>query len=148
MLKETIGMLLLTVGGASVILYHLSEAIRGLDSERWPTTNGTVIASEISDFSYETTTYFANIKYEYIVESEKFSSSKIAFFDDFAYSFKTVAEGFLSRYRVGTQVTVYYHPTKPELSVLRPGCSPNLSSLMFFGVGLLFFYMGISWLIG
>ena len=147
MSKETIGLLLLTVGGAIATLYYLREAIRGLDSKRWPSTNGTVIASEISSVFYETVTYFPNIKYEYVLESEKYSSRKIAFLNDFSsIGLEPMSNTF--QYPVGTHVKVYYHPNKPELSVLSPGFSPNLWVLLRFGIGLLFFILGLSELIG
>lgn len=148
MSKETIGLLLLTVGGAIATLYYLREAIRGLGSKRWPTTNGTVIASEISSVYYETVTYFAKIKYEYILESEKCSSSKIAFLDDFSSISESGPIRNSYQYPAGTQVKVYYHPYKPELSVLRPGLSPNLWVLVRFVIGLFFFIHGLSELIG
>jgi hypothetical protein len=147
MSKETIGFLLLTVGGATATLYYVREAILGWNSKWWPITNGTVITSDVSSVYYETVTFFRHIKYEYIVESEKFSSSKVAFWDDSSSISERGAKGILYWYKVGTQVKVYYHPNKPELSVLKPGLSPSPMVLIRFGLGLLFFFVGLSNLI-
>ena len=147
--SDLIANILFTIGGAAVTFYYIREAIRGLDSKRWPTANGTVIASDMSNVYYDTVTYFPHIKYEYIFESEKFSSSKLAFGTDLGLMSKKRTEQFLLTYKVGTVVKVYYHPKNPKLSVLRPGLSPNLLSLLIGGgIGLLFLISGISKLIG
>ncbi len=145
---ESVLYILFTIGGATTTLYFLREAKRGLDSESWPSTNGTVISSKISSGYYETEYHSPENKYEYTVMSQKFSNNKLAFFNDFGSSSKRGPERIRHSYRVRTQVKVYYHPSKPELSVLIPGLSPNLWSLLFFGIGLLLFIIGLYELIG
>ncbi len=147
--SESIFLILITFGGAAIIFYFIREAGRGLDSMRWPNTEGIVISSKISSGYYDNTEWHSpEIKYEFSVESKKYTNIKFAFLNDFGSAFKKGPEQFIIRFKVGTVVTVYYHPKNPKLSVLRPGFSPNLLSLLVLGIGLLLFISGISKVIG
>jgi hypothetical protein len=118
------------LGGSAYILYFLRNAMRGFVSNKWPTTVGQVNTSHLSTERYMDgpLSYTPEFGYEYIVAKEKYSSKRIGFLNDYSSSFffgKSGAESIINRNPIGTKIIVYYHPNKPQLSVLVPGFRPS-----------------------
>lgn len=146
-----IGFILSFVIGGAVAFLALRDAKRGLDSRRWPTTSGTVMTSRVtvsrsqdSDGS-SSTTYGAKVAFQYEVEGEVYVGDTRSFADYRSGSSRR-AHRITDQYPEGSQVTVYYHPRRPHLSVLEPGI--NWSTFLIAGVSLAFTVFGILGILG
>ena len=143
--------MLLTIIGAALTFFLLRNAVRGLASKGWPTTWGTVLASDVTrststdDDGSTSTNYGAKITYEYEVEGEKYFGDRRSF-AEYTSGSSARAYRIAHKYPAGSQVTVYYHPRKPELCVLEPGV--NWSTFVLAGIGLLLTTFGILGLLG
>src|SRR5262249_45578978 len=80
---------------------------RASNSRNWPVTQGTVIA------------FRATPNYQYSVASGNFTNDYVSFHELFGFSRElTDSEKYAVRYPLNGKVTVHYHPTKPDISVL------------------------------
>lgn len=143
--------ILLTIIGVALTFFLLRNAVRGLASKGWPTTWGTVLASDVTrststdDDGSTSTNYGAKITYEYEVEGEKYFGDRRSF-AEYTSGSSARAYRIAHKYPAGSQVTVYYHPHKPGLCVLEPGV--NWSTFVLAGIGLLLTTLGILGLLG
>ena len=146
-----IGFIFFIIIGVAVTFFLLRNAKRGLDSKGWPTTWGTVLASNVTrststdDDGSTSTNYGAKITYEYKVGGEKYFGDRRSF-AEYTSSSSARAYRIAHKYPAGSQVTVYYHPHKPGLCVLEPGV--NWSTFVLAGIGLLLTTFGILGLLG
>ena len=98
---------------------------RGLDSYKWPSTTGQIVESQIRKHFVPrigSTSYSANVTYEYKVGREKHTSKRVHFGARFKEEGSALDLAY--RYEDGRKVPVYYNPDKPQLSVLEPGTEP------------------------
>ncbi len=111
------------------------------DSYRWESTSGTIFQSSITQHrSKGTSTYAANIAYNYSVDGVSFTSMNIKF-GQFSTSSRSSAEYWTKRYPVGKQVKVFYSPADHSQAVLERGVS--VSSFFLLGVGSVFLVAGV-----
>lgn len=96
------------------------------ESVEWPFIEGRVVSSEVvrktsrdSD-GHTSTTYHAEISYEYTVGGTGHYGDKVSF-GDYGSSSRSHAAGIVGRYPEGKQVLVYYKPDKPSIAVLETG---------------------------
>jgi len=133
---------LFIIMGAAILVFGVRELFRALESTNWPSTTGTVLASDLaSNTDTESgTTYKPHIVYEYRVQNVAYSSSRISF-GDFSFSDPSHAQAVLNSYPVSKQVTVYYAPSAPSIRVIEPG----IHSQAWFvpGFGMLFSVSGL-----
>jgi hypothetical protein len=132
--------------GAIMLIIGVRDLIRAHESVLWPTVEGHVIRSEItSDNSGDSTTYHAEVSYNYQLSGVTHSSNRIGF-GDYGSSDPSHAETILSRYPKGISIQVHYNPHSPELSVLETGVHGAVYFLA--PGGLLFFVVGCFFLWG
>lgn len=94
---------------------------KGVASESWYKTEGTIISSDISiDYSEGDELYGAHVEYRYKVDDVDYTSDNISF-GDYNSSSKKPAQKILAKYYVGKTVVVYYNPEKPSEALLEPG---------------------------
>lgn len=106
----------------------------GLSSVRWPTTRGKVLFSEFLERTvHGRTTYRPRLVYEYTVNGVSRESHQIGFYA--AIEGKEWAERLLSAKPVGAEVTVYYSPMFPKVSVLEPGIKQTWIWLFLAAIG-------------
>ena len=111
----------------------------------WPGTPGKVIESSVGrrrssgSNGGSSTTYHAEILYEFTVESTKFNGNRVAY-GDYGSSNPSHARRVVNRYPKGKNVTVHYMPGNPEECLLEPGLKGQ--SWFLPGVGLIFFVVG------
>ncbi len=87
---------LVTIGGC-----------RASASKNWPVTQATVIA------------FRATPNYQYSVASSNFTNDYVSCNELFGFSRElTDSEKYAVRYPLNAKVTVHYHPTRPDISVL------------------------------
>lgn len=128
------------VAGMSVIPMGYKELKNAQDSLKWPATDGVIISSEIKENKDEdSTTYEANVRYEFSVEKKLYSSDNISF-GQYSSSDPEHARQIVRRYPKGQKVSVNFNPTHPNESVLEPGVTyvsylPLVIGVVFFGVG-------------
>ena len=110
----------LTFLGLMFAIIGLISIQPALQSLRWKPADGVITARDNG-----------RLRYQYSVGDRHFSGSRVAFH----------GQGTTSRYHNGQKVTVYYDPTAPDRSVLRPG--PGLLGYLPLGAGGLFFILGL-----
>lgn len=137
----TVGFALLLVIGVVMTLILLRRTMQGLASKGWPSTPGIVRSSGVSTrYDEDGTMHKANIVYEYVAGGARQFGERRSF-SDYRSSSGLLAHRIVARYPVGTQVRVYYHPRKPELSVLEPGI--NWTAPLFIAGGLILSVVGL-----
>lgn len=108
------------VGGLIVVIYAVYSRHLGARSRDWPSTQGTVIRSEVVPYRTRLTTHEVRIVYRYTVGGRSYISGNVRLFQ-LGLQSETAAQEVVDRYPVGKWVTVYYDPKHPELAVLEPG---------------------------
>ena len=129
----------------------LDNAKASLD---WPTCDGMVVTSSVdkqrktsgTGSSRKTsTTYHANVMYDYVVNEATYSSDNVSFGQG-GNSNPNSARQIVNRYPAGKKTSVYFNPDSPEIAVLEPGAKGG--SYMLLGGGVLFSVVGIAILFG
>lgn len=107
-----------------MILGIVQKAKASKAAKTWQNTSGTVKRSELS-ISHDTdsdgtssTTYAANVVYNYQVNELSYKNDALSFGKVSAGRRK--AEKKLAQYPVGSRLTVYYDPKDPAKAVLEP----------------------------
>jgi hypothetical protein len=134
-----LGVLALTAGYQRI--WH------GEASQRWPTTQGTVIVAstdEPDDTPGDTTdaTAYARFVYEYEVAGTKHYNN-LRRFAEVEGGSQEQAKTIATRYRKGAAVKVSYYPADPDVSVLEPGNTTDSLWLPGIGVVLILFSLAI-----
>jgi hypothetical protein len=108
-----------------LILILARSAMKSNSSRRWPSTDGTIIASTVeSHRSYSssshthTTMYSPRVVYEYSVEGRRYQNQTLNFGTVASASMPVWAESTVGRYPRGANVQVFYNPSKPTEAVL------------------------------
>lgn len=137
------------VGG--VIIYSampgVDEASRSAD---WPSTQGTVVVSEVVGTYGDTVrrkgnAWKAHVEYRYEVDGKRYTSSRISF-SDYGSSIKSSHEERAGRYPAGREIQVFYDPKDPGKAVLEIG-APVVDYLtiafgaVFVGIGGFMFFV-------
>lgn len=123
-----VGGVFLLVGGSFLLFGLLFAGLglllngAGLESENWPTVEGTITVSRVRSYedSDQNTMYEADVEYDYIAKDRRLTGNRITAIA-VANSSRRVIEDLIAPYPVGSAVTVYYDPDNPERSVLETG---------------------------
>lgn len=146
-----------TPGGAPIVplafgipftVLGLSRFITDRRSRNWPTASGTVTATGVDkemgqkSSGATKTIYVPGIQYEYTVDGTDRVSTRYALVGgEPTFDSRDAAESWIEEnHPLDSAVTVYYDPDKPDRTVLVPGASKSLMSLL---VGLAFTAMGV-----
>lgn len=137
--------LIFVVVGASVAFFGIRGLIRAKASVDWPSAQGKVIESSVerqrsSGSNGSSTTYHAEILYEFTIDGTTFNGERVAY-GDYGSSSPSHARRIVNRYPKGKNVTVHYLPGNPEECLLEPGVKGQ--SFFLPGFGLIFFTVGI-----
>lgn len=134
----------LFVAGFVVLVFGFLQFQKARESSGWPTVIGTVVSSEVE--MKRTTrdagrdiriTYRPDVEYAYSVNGTDYTSDKFAI-QTVQHKNPRAAENDLVPFPVGGDVTVYYDPTNPDSSVLRPGATlVNYLIMLLVGVGMI-----------
>jgi len=134
------------LAGFFILLFGYRDLERARESVAWPTTEGRITASSVAaqtsrnSEGRSSTTYRAEIAYDYEVAGEPLAGSRVAF-GDYASSNRAHAQGIVTRYPEGAEVTVAYSPEDPSLSVLETGAGTEAWLLP--GLGGVFLLAGL-----
>lgn len=125
--------ILASLAGLALALFATNNATNAYKTKSWPTTQGTVITSEVMRSSR----YVPHIVYTYAVDSVDFSSEKVRLKDMAQYKFQADAAEAADKYPVNAKVTVYYNPTNAAEAILEPGIKGE--HIFMFLIGLIIF---------
>ena len=131
----TVALLLMGVFTAGV---EGCKILHGLETERWPTTDGEVV--EASTRSYRSggrrpRTYWEPVvEYRYDVNGVRYLCRQISYYRT-SYDTQREAARIASFFPVGGKVKVYYRPSEPGVAVLERGTSKN--EIGIFSIGIL-----------
>src|SRR5260370_15928165 len=116
MITHYLNIWLPAVGLALLIFaYLVTEAIDHLQARRWPQTTGKVVESAVEEVSGESQigeSFGPRIRFTYYAAGKPRESRQFAF--HVRVGSRVRAEATVARYPVGSVVTVYYHPNRPE----------------------------------
>jgi hypothetical protein len=113
---------------------------RGKKSRNWPTTEATVISTEVEekhkyDEDGESVYYYPRVHYDYRVGGQVYQGFKYKLLE--ASMSKRKAIEFISNFIPGDKLTVYYDPEKPTESVMQPGEQKYLYVFLVIGIGVI-----------
>lgn len=140
--------------GAVGIWVGFSRAKNAAASQKWPTTQGTIIYSQMesmyrprTDTNRSTTSYSLDLQYTYEADGHSYTGSQIAFADppggDGESGQEAVRE-VMSQYPITKIVTVYYDPNDPATAVLEPGASSGTYTSFYVGIPALILGLGMA----
>ncbi len=150
---KKIALLILAAGGVGLLIWSHSRYSRMKEAQGWPTAEAEIVSSEIESHrrrsrsssrsrTREVTMYTPVVEYEYNVNGEIYTSSRVSFFDGSSTA-RFDARGVVDKYPQGKVVSAYYDPDNPQNSVLETEETGNIFYLsLIFGFG--FILMGIT----
>jgi hypothetical protein len=109
---------------AVVILSMARSARKGSASNRWPSTSGRILMSDVyshrslNSNGTHTEIYTPKIQYEYTAEGQRYQSDQLSYSMVDGTSAESWAENIVDKYPQGSTVQVYYNPSKPSEAVL------------------------------
>jgi len=125
--------ILASLAGLFLSLFATNNSVNAFKTKSWPTTQGTVISSQVERSSR----YIPKVIYTYDVDTNAFSSDRIRQTNYAQYKKKEDAAKVADRYPVDSKVTVYYNPNKPDEAILEPGIKGE--HIFMFLLGLVIF---------
>lgn len=148
--KQTMIILMVAflVAGLGLSIYGLYTVRRGFACSSWPTVDGKVDSSSVTQKkNYNTRskttshTYEPSIRYSYQAAGRNLSGTRISFADHASGSEKR-ARRIADRYPTGKTVSVHHDPRDPTISVLETSVTfalflPLLGGLIFLAVSIL-----------
>ncbi len=143
----------MTVVGAALMIFGVSFLKEARASRAWPTTAGTVEAVNVlrdrSTTNSSVSSYHYAVTYQYEVEARAYSSDRYSLGNGSTaskpYDTRSAArDAGQEAYPTGSEVTVYYDPTNPASTVLKPGA--NFGTYVPLVLGLFFMPSGIGFL--
>lgn len=145
---KNLGILTLAMFAAGIFLmaWGVYEIKGSNESRNWPSTQGTISSSYISeqtrrDSNRRTSiTYFPRVLYQYKVDGRHYTSHRIEFGGE-SGGMKRMAKKVVDKYPAGKKVTVHYNPQDPQYAILEAGFT--WSSLIVFLAGIAFLGVGV-----
>jgi hypothetical protein len=150
----SVGVLSVAFAGMLAILgVGVGEAWHGWRSQGWPQVSGTVTESSVASSrsrvekkvlhsreerttSHWVTLFTPVVKYKYEVSERQCESDRISISDGILVENQELVAAIAAKYPVGSNVTVYHHPSDPTLAVLETGISEGAKATLV--IGLLF----------
>ena len=120
--------------GVVLIAIGVSSYRRTRITQSWPSTEGTVSATNIRRYNDEGTIRFApEVDYEYQVAGQTHKSSQIRPEVFISFLDEDEAKRFLQKYAAGNKVQVFYDPATPTKAVIEPAAAPVLHLVTLMG---------------
>jgi hypothetical protein len=119
-----IGYILLAIGGLMSI-FGIRHVITARASRSWPSTSGMISKSSVLTRTRDKSNvldYYPEIEYQYLVEAKSYKGDeRYAGSGSEIFSSEMGAKQVIENYPVGSPVTVYFNPSRPQSAVLHPG---------------------------
>jgi hypothetical protein len=122
----TIICMICIISGSIFLILWIKNLYKKIQSKNWLVASGKIIASRIieTEFTFmeggSTTGYSYEIKYEFEINNVLYSGNKINFLKIETTSKKTINK-MLEKYKLGTNVNVYYNKNNFNDCILEPG---------------------------
>jgi hypothetical protein len=135
--------LLFSFIGLILSIIGILNYLKAKNSITWPTAVGTILTSDVkketssSSNNGTVTTYKPEICYSYKVEGIEYISNRIRPLFNYSSSSSTKAFTLTRKYPVNSQITIYYNPKKPKVSVIEPGLKADNIVFLLFGPAIL-----------
>jgi len=150
---------MMMLGMISLVVLMIVRAITKETSamKKWPTTAGRIIRSDIATTvqqhrrpnrprgAYSVTMYVPRIVYAYEAEGHSFQGDDIGW--STSANRRSVAEKYVKRYPLQSQVRVFYNPDDPAQATLAPSVGRLALILWFVAALIAFAAFAIGWLI-
>lgn len=126
---------LILLAGIGLTVWGWTTLQNARASTAWPTTEGVVIASEITQSTDDEgrESYLPRVSYTYTANDINRTNNTIKF-SDTSYNDLRKAQEVTGNYSVGKNIVVYYDPESPENAVLEPGVSSGSYIVLSFGI--------------
>lgn len=111
--------------GALAFWYGWRTVKKNQAAATWPTVTGKIIGAELDSYiktdddGDKTTMYTPLITYEYVVEGETYTCTRVRVQAPVATNFQSVQLKELEKYPIGSAVEVHYDPFNPEDALLK-----------------------------
>ena len=135
---------LVLVFGGYLTFLGVRNVVRGAESRRWPTVQGTVVAADTRretatdrKSGIEHVTYSTDTVVRYRVGSQDYTTNQIYFGATLGSSDPSAAELQRMRYPAGAVLPVSYDPAQPWLAALKPGVHSDAFWLPVAGLAFL-----------
>jgi hypothetical protein len=126
------GLLIMLIIGLALSLIGFSKFKKATDTKKWPVTKGIITRSEVAGIMK----YYPSITYSYIIDTVTYNSTNISNMN-FNTKNRRVAEEFINKYPLGSEIMVHYNRTNPSEALLEPGINSGNVLLLCFGILLL-----------
>jgi hypothetical protein len=126
--------ILISVGSFLALRTYRRASQEANRSNNWPTVVGEIVSSTIgiTNDGEGGVYYQPVITYSYNVGGRDYQANRVFVGHELAYDFgKKWTEETVSKYRVDTNIAVYYDPHSPEKAVLVPGITPQIKRIRF-----------------
>lgn len=122
--------ILASLAGLGLTILATNNSMNALKAKRWPTTQGTIIASEV----VRSSKYLPKVVYTYDIDTNAYSSDKVRVTNYAQYKYKDDAAKEVAKYPVDAKVTVYYNPDKHDEAILEPGIKGEHIFMLLLGL--------------
>ncbi len=142
-----IGVIFTTVGFCVMFFWGWPVLQKAKASTSWPSVKGVVTSSRVVQTRGDKgVSYRPEVLFDYTVDGEKYSQGNVRYDGNWSTNVTTYANRVVNKYKVGTEVNVYYDPADPFEAVLEPGTT--WLSYLPIGFGAVFFLIGSGLLLG
>jgi len=122
--------------------FSLSELhlfFRGWETRRWPTTDGTIVHSDLQfGLPMRGTVYYPSVIYRYTVRGTEYHGSRLG------YAGRHISPLSYNPWKPGQDVLVSYDPERPSSAVLEPGVA--IANYLGVALGLVASALATWWL--
>ena len=102
---------------AACIGIYFSEQAQQRAAANWVTADGTVRETSVHPDS-QMRDFIPRVSYTYVVGGRTFDANRVWLTDDKEWEERAAAEAFLTRYPIGSTVTVHHDPADPQNAAL------------------------------
>jgi hypothetical protein len=123
------GILIMFIIGLAVTFLGFTKFKNALDAKKWPATKGLITRSEVAG----STKYYPSITYSYVVDSTTYNSNSISNIN-FITKNRKLAQEFIDKYPLGSEIMIHYNNANPTEAFLEPGLNQGNILLLCFGI--------------
>jgi hypothetical protein len=104
------------IAGTYLLWTFIASFLMAYQVPSWPQTTGRIVQSYVKDHKIYQETF---IEYEYVVNGKEYRSHRLGSdIADHLEPFQSDAQEIIKKYRLSTNVPVFFNPKKPQLATL------------------------------
>jgi len=125
--------IILTFYSLSFLKLSVSDLWFGMISLTWPYEEGFITDTALLEKSEkDETRWLPDVTYSYVVDEKQYHGNKISF--SRSYFSKDSASDIIEGYNAGNKHNIYYSPSHPELSCIKPGLEKRVIFFSLLGL--------------